>query len=174
MGVVTLLLMLVNKVVLDIFTGAEYSGAWVYSPVLMVAFFMGALGTFWGSFYIASKNTKTYLASAAAGAGVNLILNFVLIHSFGAIGAAVATAASYLCVFLVRGICICKKIQVKVINFQVVTSGACLSMGLLAAYLHNGWAWGVGLANLAVYLLLNRKLLIGAKDLALTLLRRNR
>lgn len=39
--------------------------------------------------------------ATAAGAGVNMILNYVLIMNFGLIGAAAATLASYYCMFAI-------------------------------------------------------------------------
>lgn len=173
MCVATAFLMLIDRDVLSVYVGEEYTGAWVYSPVLMLAFFIGALSTFWGSFYIASKNMKTYLGSAIIGAVINIALNFVLIHSVGTIGAAIATAVSYFAVFLVRSLGICKTVQIKVWNYQVVTGMACLLIALFAAYLPSGLAWGVGLINLMVYLLLNRKLLLSAMEHMLKLLKRN-
>ena len=173
MCVVTSSLMLINRDVLSVYVSSEYTGAWLYSPMLMLSFFAGALSTFWGSFYIASKNMKTYLGSAVIGAAINIVLNFVLIHSIGTIGAAVATTVSYISVFVVRSAGICKAVQLKVVNHQLVTAAVCLAVGLFAAYLPRGFAWGIGLINLAVYLLLNRKLLVSTMELALKLLRRN-
>lgn len=174
MCAVTLFLMLINRDILSVYVGSEYTGAWRYSPVLMTAFFAGALSTFWGSFYIASKNMKTYLGSAVIGAVINIVLNFILIHSIGTIGAAVATTVSYVSVLALRSAGICKVVQLRVWNHQLVTAVACLTVGVLAAYLPRGLAWGVGFTNLAAYLLLNRKLLTSTMELALKLLRRNR
>lgn len=169
----TLFLMLINRTVLSVYVGEEYAGAWVYSPMLMLASFAGALGSFWGSFYIASKNMKMYLSSAITGAVVNVVLNFILIYGIGTIGAAIATAVSYIAVFLVRSLGICKAVQIKVWNFQLTTASVCLLVGLFAAYLPSGLAWGIGLINLAVYLLLNRKLLVKILEFALKLFRRS-
>lgn len=170
----TLVLMLINKTVLSVYVGEEYFGAWAYSPVLMLSFFAGALASFWGSFYIAAKKMKTYLLSAIVGALINIVLNFVMIRSLGTIGAAIATAVSYIAVFLVRGFGICTDVRIRVWNFQLVTASVCLLIGLIASYLPGYLAWGIGLVNLAGYLLLNRKLLVDIFKLPLKLLRRNR
>lgn len=161
MCAVTLFLMLINRTVLSMYVGKEYINAWVYSSVLMLAFFVGSLGTFWGSFYIASKNMKMYLNSAIVGAVINIVLNFSLICSVGTIGAAIATVVSYIAVFLVRSFGICKAVQIKVWNFQLVSAAVCLLIGLFSSYLPRELAWGIGLINMAVYILLNRKIVIG-------------
>lgn len=161
MGAATICLMLVNRPVLSMYVSEEYVEAWKYSPILMLTFFAGSLSAFWGSFYIASKNMKGYLYSAFSGAFVNIVLNFVLIKSVGAIGAAIATATSYIIVFLVRAYGICKTVQIKVVNYQLVVTIGCLLIGLFSAYMSGISAWCVGLMNIAVYILMSRRTVVG-------------
>lgn len=157
MGVVTLCLLLVNRSVLTIYVDEKYAEAWMYAPILLTAFFVGALGDFWGASYIASKNMKVYLYSAIAGASVNIILNFILIYNIGTVGAAIATAISYIVVFLVRAFSICKTVQIKVINYQLVVATVCILIGVFSVYLPNNLAWCFGFLNIAVYILMNRE-----------------
>lgn len=157
MGCVTLGLILVNKPILNVYVGSEYRSAWVYSPPLMVAFFIGSLGTFWGAFYIAAKDMKKYLYSAIGGAITNVILNIVLIAKLGTIGAAIATLVSYLVVLLIRALGIQRKIRTKFINTQFLSSSVCLLIGLVSAYLSTYMAWGIGVINIFVYVFVNRK-----------------
>ena len=76
--------------------------AWVYIPTLTFATVFTALCTFLGSVYFASKKTMGSMLTALAGAVLNVALNFLLIPSFGAMGASVATFASYFAVCLLR------------------------------------------------------------------------
>lgn len=156
-GCATIILILANRQILSVYVGEEYQGAWLYSPPLMVAFFTGSLGTFWGSFYIAAKNMKKYLQSAIAGAIVNLILNFILIYSMGTIGAAIATMFSYFVVMIVRALGIQKEVHVTFMNRQFVSSMICLMIGLISAYFPAYLSWGVGVLNILFYVLINRK-----------------
>ncbi|MBQ1982293.1 MAG: polysaccharide biosynthesis C-terminal domain-containing protein, partial [Clostridia bacterium] len=61
-----------------------------------------ALCTFLGSVYFASKKTMGSMLTALAGAVLNVALNLLLIPPFGAMGASVATFASYFAVSLLR------------------------------------------------------------------------
>lgn len=95
-------LMMVMKVFLRYYVGAEYYIAWKYTPVLIIGFVFSTLGTFAATAYTVHKDSMGYLVSGTAGAIVNIILNFALIPQMGAMGAAFATAASYFIVFYYR------------------------------------------------------------------------
>ena len=94
--------MMVMKVFLRYYVGAEYYIAWKYTPVLIIGFVFSTLGTFAATAYTVHKDSMGYLVSGTAGAIVNIILNFALIPQMGAMGAALATAASYFIVFYYR------------------------------------------------------------------------
>ncbi|MCD7737716.1 MAG: polysaccharide biosynthesis C-terminal domain-containing protein [Lachnospiraceae bacterium] len=80
----------------------EYYEGWIYTPVLLFSFVFHALAGFLGTIYTSAKETKFMFGSAVAAALVNIILNFVLIPGFGAMGAAWATLISYFVMWLVR------------------------------------------------------------------------
>ena len=82
--------------------GARFEAAWVYIPVLTFATVFTALCTFLGSIYFASKKTVGSMLTALAGAVLNVVLNLLLIPRFGAMGASVATLASYFGVCVLR------------------------------------------------------------------------
>lgn len=157
MGLASLGLLLINKAVLSVYVGADYQSAWLYSPPLMISFFAGSLGTFWGSFYIANKNMKKYLHSAIIGAIVNVILNFVLIYALGTIGAAVATMVSYIVVMVVRAMGIQKEVSVRFINSEILSAFICMTVAMIAAYLPTYLSFVLGIFNIMIYIILNRK-----------------
>lgn len=156
MGLATLGLLLINRTALRIYVGQEYKNAWVYSPPLIAAFFMGALGTFWGAFYIAEKNTAKYLNSALAGAIVNVVLNFSLIAMMGTVGAGIATAVSYLVVFVVRTVGIKNRVGLKCINKPLISSVVCIIISMCGAYLPDVYLWVIGCCSIALFLIWNR------------------
>ena len=155
MGFVTQFMLLVNKGLLHIYVSEAYQSAWLYSGPLMIAFFAGSLGTFWGSFYIAQKRMKKYLLSAAAGAMVNVLLNFCLIPWIGVMGAAAATLASYVVVWWVRAAGIQKDAGVALVNRPLISAFACSAAGMLSAYLAEPWPVALGIAAMAVYVAVN-------------------
>lgn len=79
-----------------------YRKAWLYVPVLTVATVFMGLDTFLGSVYFTCKKTVGSMVTALCGAVLNVGLNWLLIPSYGAMGAAVATLVSYAVVYVLR------------------------------------------------------------------------
>ena len=82
----------------------SYFTAWTFMPVLLLATVFSSLVTFIGTIYTVKKKTMMSLFTAAAGAGLNIVLNILMIPSMGAQGAGIATAISYFAVFTLRAI----------------------------------------------------------------------
>ena len=82
----------------------SYFTAWMFMPVLLVATVFSSLVTFIGTIYTVKKKTVMSLITAAVGAGLNIVLNLIMIPSMGAQGAGIATAISYFVVFALRAI----------------------------------------------------------------------
>ena len=95
-------LILVSHLCARVLFAAEFEAAWVYIPTLTFATVFTALCTFLGSVYFASKKTTGSMLTALAGAVLNVGLNLLLIPEFEAMGASVATFASYLVVCVLR------------------------------------------------------------------------
>ncbi len=81
----------------------------------LLAILFGALAGFLGSIYAANKDSKMYAKSTAIGAMTNIILNFLLIPSMAAHGAAVATCISYVIVWILRLIFMKKYMVLKIL-----------------------------------------------------------
>ena len=82
----------------------SYFSAWTFMPVLLIATVFSSLVTFIGTIYTVKKRTTMSLITASAGAGLNIILNLLLIPQMGAQGAGIATAISYFAVFVLRAL----------------------------------------------------------------------
>ncbi len=80
----------------------SYFRAWTFIPVLMVATVFSSLTSFVGTIYTVKKRTMMSMLTAAFGAGLNIVLNFLMIPSMGAQGAGIATAISYFATFIFR------------------------------------------------------------------------
>lgn len=96
------LIVLLTKPLSFVMFSKEFYSAWVFAPFLVVASCMHCFSTFIGSVFTALKTTKFLSYSTIAGAFVNTILNLILIKEYGALGAAVATLASYITVYCMR------------------------------------------------------------------------
>lgn len=89
---------LFTKLLLD----DSYYLSWEYIPILAIATMFSALVTFMGSVYFLEKKSVSSMLTAISGALVNVILNFVMIPTHGAMGAALATLISYAAVYAIR------------------------------------------------------------------------
>lgn len=79
----------------------DFFEAWRYMPYLIIACVFTGIVSFIGVIYIIKKKSRFSLICAVSGAGLNIILNFILISISGAMGAAVATMVSYFAVYFI-------------------------------------------------------------------------
>lgn len=80
----------------------SYYASWKYVPVLAIAMIFSAFSAFMGSVYFLEKRSMRSFVTASIGAVANVILNFLLIPNWGAMGATIATAVSYVLAFVIR------------------------------------------------------------------------
>ena len=115
-----LAIMLCSKWLAKILFAKDYFEAWKYVPFLVIASLFSSLSAFLAAAFRADKKTKSLFVSVAAGAGVNIILNVILLHIMGTIGAAVATAVSFFFVWFLRMIMVQKIVRVKIGLWQTI------------------------------------------------------
>lgn len=80
----------------------EYATAFRYTPVLIVGVLMMCYNQFLSSVYTATQHTTHSFWTALIAAIINIVLNIVLIHFWGIMGAAVATFFSYFVCYCIR------------------------------------------------------------------------
>lgn len=97
-----------------------YQTAWMFIPFLAMATVFSCLVTFIGSVYTVEKKSVLSMATMLAGAGVNIILNFILIPYWGVNGAAFATFIGYLLVFILRGQNVRRYIKMKLSAGKII------------------------------------------------------
>ncbi len=95
-------LILFSGVLTKILLNSAYCDAAKYMPTLICAATLEAIVSFLATVYLVRKNSMHSLLSALAGTVCNLVLNYIWIPKYGAIGAAVATLCSYGLVLLIR------------------------------------------------------------------------
>ena len=100
MGAVGLLL--VSPLLVSLLYAPEYREAVAFIPFLTLAALFSALASFFSSIYTVALRSGATLFTALIGAVLNLLLNFWLIPSKGAVGAALATLAAYAAIFAIR------------------------------------------------------------------------
>lgn len=96
-------IVLFAKPAIKLLTDKDYYSAWKFVPLLSAAMVFTALTSFMGTVYVVKKKSLISFYTALIGAVSNIVLNFLLIPSYlEAQGAAIATVASYLLVFIIR------------------------------------------------------------------------
>lgn len=91
-----------TKILASFLFSNDFFQAWVFVPVLLIAYLFNTMAAFLGSIYTSAKKTKMLFISTFAAAVTNIILNFAFVPVMGAMGAAIATLLSYFIVWGVR------------------------------------------------------------------------
>lgn len=91
-----------SQIFTKILLADSYFDSWRYVPILVIATTFSTFVSFLGSVYFLKKKSALSMLTAAVGAVANIVLNFILIPKYGAMGAAVATFICYLLVYAIR------------------------------------------------------------------------
>ena len=150
----------------------SYFNAWIYIPILSVATVFTALDTFLGSAYFTVRKTGMSFWTSLIGAAVNIAFNVILIPTHGAIGASIATLASYFIVFLVRALTMHRFIRFKMYPIRIALNTALIS----AIAIVMTW-WGstqsgilISCAILIFSLIINgRDIFLGCRDVLMSI-----
>lgn len=122
----TSLLIMLSKVFTVLLLDDSYYPSWIYVPVLAIAMIFSAMSAFMGSVYFLEKRSVRSMVTATAGALINIVLNFMLIPTYGALGAAVATAVSYIAVYVIRALDTAKYLRFDLCTLRVVVNSILL------------------------------------------------
>ncbi len=106
----------------------DFYEAWRYVPFLTIAIVFGAMSGYIGGIFSAVKNSKVFACSTVIGAVTNFLLNITLVRAIGPLGAAVATAVSYMVVWCVRLINMRKYVKLRLRLVRDVLAYAILNM----------------------------------------------
>lgn len=80
----------------------NYTFAYHYTPILIIAMIFQCLCQFLSSIYNVRKKSMNSMLTSSVAAVVNIVLNFLLIPGLKVYGAAIATAAAYFACYMVR------------------------------------------------------------------------
>lgn len=105
-------LLTMNKLICRFLLKESFYVAWKYVSLLLLAATFGCIATYFGTFYNAVKKNGMLMISTVSGSLVNLMLNFLLIPLFGAMGAAIATMVSYFIIMIIRMIDVNRFIEI--------------------------------------------------------------
>lgn len=98
------IMLILRPIIIPFFGDEAFASAFFYVPTLLFATIFQAMDNFLSSIYEAARKTSHAMISSFIGAAVNILLNIILIPipQLGIEGAAIATLASYVVVFVYR------------------------------------------------------------------------
>ena len=118
-------LILFIRILAKIFFANDFSGAWQFAVILIIAAVIQALGSFMGTVYTAAMKPVMIFVTTLLGASLNTVLNFILIPRFAAYGAAIATVAGYSLILIIRLI---DSRRILPMKFKVVRDIICFAL----------------------------------------------
>ena len=129
----------------------SYYEAWLYVPILVVATVFTSFDSFLATAYFTKKKTMVSFYTSMLGALLNIVLNLIWIPWWGAVGASLATFASYFAVFVLRAATMHKYIrfnlQIPKIIFHTVVLGVMVVIMMLEPPM---WMLWIGLCTALV------------------------
>ena len=106
-------LILFAKVIMYFLVAKSYFPAWQYVPILVMATSFSCMVSFLGSVYMVEKRSTMALVTTMVGAGLNVLLSFLLVPIYGVNGAAAAMFVSYVVVFILRAVSARRMVQMR-------------------------------------------------------------
>lgn len=100
--VLTTLLVAVSPYLLDLLVDEKYREGYVYVPILTYAVFLGSMSNLVGANFAAVKRSKYYFYTTIWGAGISLLLNYLLIPNYGIWGAVISILCSQFTIYVAR------------------------------------------------------------------------
>lgn len=152
-----------SRIITDLYLGEDYYDSWHYVPILVVATTFSNLVNFYASVYMAEKKSMLSMLTAGSGAVLNIVLNLVLIPIMGPYGAAIATAVSFIAVFIIRAINTKKFVEIKIHLLTFIPSALLLAGAACVMIFEPGGEWasfGAACGICLAVVLLNLKSLI--------------
>lgn len=99
---VTSVMICATPIISSIMLRGEFESAQKYLPLLLTAALIHCISVYFGTIYVAFKDTKMIMISTLFGAGANLIICFALIPVIGIWGSAIGGCAGNLIITLIR------------------------------------------------------------------------
>lgn len=91
---ISLFLITIIPFIFNIFINKSFNEAYMYIPILVIALYYGNMSGFYGSLFVAFKETKLIGKSTIIGAVINIIVNLALIKFIGIYAAVLSTLIS--------------------------------------------------------------------------------
>jgi O-antigen/teichoic acid export membrane protein len=115
---VIIILSLLSKNILYLIYGSDYVQGYAALIILFVTGAVSFYGMLWGNSLLMSHKQKKWMLAVGLGAGLNILLNFLLIAPYGIEGAATATLLTEIFVFILVYLLNDKRVRLDVIKSE--------------------------------------------------------
>ena len=123
-----------SPLIFRVMVNDKFNEAVLYVPILLIATFFSNISGFYGGVFTAHKNTGVMGISTIMGAGINLVINLVLIWYIGIYAAAISTLVSSFIVCIYRWYKVREYIRLKENPYRICISVVTTAIVLLAFY----------------------------------------
>ena len=167
-------LILLSRPINAVFLGPEFSQAWFLMPALIISTTFFSFGQFLIAIYSANKNTKNALITNMICVGCNVVLNAVLIPIIGVLGAAIATALSYVILWFIRIFDTGKivKIQYNVRNIAISSAVILLQSVLICLDKDVVITYGISAAGFLLLIVMYRKTVVALISFGMNMIKK--
>lgn len=101
---VLIVITLISKMLITVFTTPDFYNAWVYIPILTLGALLSSMSGMSGMVFSAVKKSKYYFYSSIWGAFTAILVNLTMIPLFGILGAAISQVLSFFVMVITRNI----------------------------------------------------------------------
>lgn len=133
-------IVLIIKPFMQIYVGVSFIESWQYVPLLLLGSIFQSYAAFFGAIYTSAKKNVSIMLTTLLAAGINIVLNILLIPRVGIQGAVIATAIAYFVVFVFRMTDSQKYVEFKLKVGQVLLSMVILTVQCLLMIILSGVA----------------------------------
>ena len=142
----------------------DFFDAWIFVPWLVWGASINAVNAFWGSIFTAAKKTKVLFITTGLGAGINIILNYVLIQLWSGTGAAIATLVSYIVVWFVRVKYVQNLVKISIAKGKLLLIQGCILIQIILLESGVGNPLLIGIIAEVILVIIYYKQLLGIID----------
>ncbi len=156
-----------SKIIGTLLYSRDFFGAWKPSMIIFFAYVFNSMSVMLGSVYTSAKQTKPIFYSTAAAAVSNIVMNYFFIRSMGMHGAAIATCASYMLIWLIRLIDSRRIMVLSVDYLRDIISYALIMVQIALMYLETSFSVHAAVIILGAVLAINGRKLLNREMLRL-------
>ena len=128
-----MIIILVGDFLFNILIDSKFNNGIKQLPILYIGIVLSCLVSYYGSLYIALKQTKKVGVSSLIGSLLNIFINICFINKYGLYAASLSTAISFFIILLFRIIDIQKTLKIKY-NVKQIMIGIVLVFLFLLCY----------------------------------------